>query len=54
MGFSRQEYWSGVPLSSPPVIANSPQIQGALLLRLNPETPKHLLPLPGTGLLVCY
>ena len=25
MGFSRQEYWSGVPLPSPVVITRSPQ-----------------------------
>ena len=26
IGFSRQEYWSGVPLSSPPSMATSPKI----------------------------
>ena len=27
MGFSRQEYWSGVPLSSPSVLSRTPVIE---------------------------
>ena len=32
MGFSRQEYWSGVPLHSPPLCAREVQRQERLLL----------------------
>jgi len=39
MGFSRQEYWSGVPLPSP-----SPQVTNTINWIKKDETPNHPTP----------
>ena len=48
MGFSRQEYWSGLPFLSPEDLPNpgnkpvTPALQAASLLSQSPEKPKFM------------
>ena len=49
MGFSRQEYWSGVPLPSPPFSSTISHLLSLLQLFL----PVHLRPAPISQLLYC-
>ena len=36
MGFSRQEYWSGVPLPSPVLISTGQQSEAAVYIHMSP------------------
>ena len=41
MGFSRQEYWSGLPFPSPGIKPRSPTLQGDALTSEPPGKPPH-------------